>query len=86
MIEQRPAVQSGISVDSVEDGAIIVLAVHGRWSVTLRIETFNVLRRCLTAHPAGLLIDLTGLDDPEALSLPAGAKAAPCAAGREVPA
>jgi hypothetical protein len=75
VIEQRPAVRAGISIDSAEDDAVIVLAVRGSWNAALRAEAFAALQRCLAAHPAGLVVDLTDLDDPGVLSLQAWAEA-----------
>jgi hypothetical protein len=66
-----PFVPAAITVRSVADGAIIVLTVRGTWDLALRSETFTVLRGCLAAHPAGLIIDLTALHDPDASSVPA---------------
>lgn len=77
MNEQLPFPPVGpaeIIVDSVEGGAVLVVAVRGRWGATSGSETSAVLRQCLAAQPAGLLIDLTRLDDPESLSLPAWAE------------
>ncbi|MGA5299533.1 ATP-binding protein [Nucisporomicrobium flavum] len=74
MAEQRsygPVVPAGTTIDSAGDGVIISVSVHGGWGGALRSETFDVLRHCLAAHPAALLIDLNALQDVEALSLPA---------------
>jgi hypothetical protein len=65
------SVPASITVHSAGDGAIIVLTVRGTWDVALRSETFTVLRGCLAAHPAGLIIDLTALHDVDARSEPA---------------
>jgi len=62
---------AGITVHSAGDGAIIVLTIHGIWDPALRSETFTVLRNCLAAHPAGLIIDLTALHDDDGRSMPA---------------
>jgi hypothetical protein len=64
-----PAIPAAITVRSASDGAIIMLAISGIWDVGLRAETFRVLRRCLDAHPAGLLVDLTTLQDRDASSV-----------------
>jgi hypothetical protein len=67
----NPSVPAAITVHSAGDGAIIVLTVRGAWDLALRSETFTVLRACLAAHPAGLIIDLTGLHDVDGRSEPA---------------
>jgi anti-sigma regulatory factor (Ser/Thr protein kinase) len=70
-VPSGPAVPAAITVGSVGDGAIIVLTVRGTWDPALRSETFTVLRDCLSAHPAGLIIDLTAMRDDDARSVPA---------------
>ena len=60
---------AAITVRSAGDGVIIVLTIRGMWDVSLRYEIFMVLRQCLAAHPAGLIIDLTALHDPDACSV-----------------
>jgi hypothetical protein len=58
-----------ITVRSAGDGAIIVLTIRGTWDLALLSETFTVLRGCLAAQPAGLIIDLTALRDDDARSV-----------------
>lgn len=66
-----PAAPAATTVRSAADGAIIALTIRGTWNLALRSETFTVLQACLAAHPAGLIIDLTALHDPDACSMPA---------------
>lgn len=63
-----PAAPPVIAVHGGDDGRIVVLSVRGAWDAALRRETFVVLRRCLAARPAGLIIDLTALQDHGATS------------------
>ncbi|GLY02493.1 MULTISPECIES: ATP-binding protein [Actinoplanes] len=58
------AVQGDLHAD------ITVVSVHGRWSAALRRQTSVTLRRCLIGQPAGLLLDLTSLDDPTGRGVP----------------
>jgi hypothetical protein len=77
----RPATPSGpaptaITVHDVSDKPlIVVLTVCGSWDPALHHRSATILRECLAARPAGLIIDLTALDDVDAQSLPVWAYA-----------
>jgi hypothetical protein len=66
-----PLAPAATTVRSAADGAIIVLTIRGTWDLALQSQTFTALQACLAAHPAGLIIDLTALHDPDACSLTA---------------
>src|SRR5688572_31040667 len=47
-----------------EDTSVVELTVRGRWSRELWLQAHRTLRKRLAEHPAGLLLDLRGFDDP----------------------
>ncbi|MEU4427311.1 ATP-binding protein [Actinoplanes sp. NPDC024001] len=49
-----------------EETSVLELAVRGRWSRDLWLQAHRTLRQRLAEHPAGLLLDLRELDDPDA--------------------
>ncbi|MFI5492350.1 ATP-binding protein [Actinoplanes sp. NPDC051859] len=49
----------------------VVMAVHGNWDRSLGAEAHRTLKKCMSEHPATLIIDLQGMYDPHAASLPA---------------
>lgn len=57
-----------VSVLLDEDTGIVRVSVHGRWSDEVRAPAQRTVGDALAAHPAGLLLDLRGLDDPDAAS------------------
>ncbi|MFI5933350.1 hypothetical protein [Actinoplanes sp. NPDC051494] len=71
-----PAAPTAITVRCVDaDCLIVVLTASGRWDPAMRHQSVTVLRECLAGRPEGLIIDLTGLDDRAALSVPIWAEA-----------
>ena len=46
-----------------------MVTVRGVWGVPLRHRACDALTKCFAAQPAGLIIDLSALDDPAAASL-----------------
>ena len=50
------------------DTSIIDVAVCGRWTRGLKITAAEVLRKCLAQHPAGIVVDLHDLGDPDGYS------------------
>ncbi|GGN09116.1 hypothetical protein GCM10010109_18210 [Actinoplanes campanulatus] len=50
--------------------AILEISVTGAWDRRLWRRSHDALRESLPQHPAGLLFDLSGLDDPAAGSAP----------------
>lgn len=55
-------------MDSVS--GTIDMTVRGSWGRDVWIPAYRMLTKCLAEHPAGLLLDLRGLDDPAADSAP----------------
>jgi hypothetical protein len=51
----------------VETG-LLELAVRGRFSLRLSVELYGGLRKCLAEHPTAIIVDLSGFDDPYAVS------------------
>ncbi|SDT49950.1 ATP-binding protein [Actinoplanes derwentensis] len=60
----------GSSVTAVADDEtwVVEFTVHGTWERTLWQTAYHLLNQCLAQHPAGLLLDLRGLDDPGVIS------------------
>lgn len=52
------------------DTAVVVMAVHGSWDQRLRRDTYLGLRKCLSEHPAALIVDLRAMQDAAAVSVP----------------
>ncbi|HWS36524.1 MAG TPA: ATP-binding protein [Actinoplanes sp.] len=52
------------------DTAVIELSVWGGWDRALSVQARTVLDKCLAEHPAGVIIDLHRLRDPQAVSAP----------------
>ncbi|MEU4693496.1 ATP-binding protein [Actinoplanes sp. NPDC023714] len=59
-----------VSVLREIDHDLTVVAVRGQWSSPLWRQVTLTLRKCLTGHPGGLIIDLTELTDEPARSIP----------------
>jgi hypothetical protein len=53
-----------------EQSSIVELAVAGTWNRDLWLEAHRTMRKCLTSHPSGLVLNLLDLDDPFAGSAP----------------
>lgn len=65
----RRAVSPGaVTVTAEPDTSAAVVAVRGSWNRTLSKDAFLALKRCLSAQPEAVLIDLSGLADPHAAS------------------
>ncbi|MEV8509363.1 ATP-binding protein [Actinoplanes sp. NPDC051475] len=52
------------------DGAVIDVAVRGTWKASLHGAASRTLRMCLAESPAGIVVDLTAVEDPQAISVP----------------
>ena len=63
-----PAQGDGADVKLDVETSTVELAVHGIWGPHLRRNTYSVMQKCLTEHPATLLIDVRGLTDPAGAS------------------
>jgi len=60
--------ESAIRLESDADAAVALMTVHGIWDRWLWQATAAALRKCLAEHPEALIVDLTDLTDPQALS------------------
>lgn len=60
------------TVDALMDHhtGIVELTVRGQWTRKLNVTAYRVVQKCMAEHPAGLALDLRGLDDPHAGSAP----------------
>ncbi|PWK48738.1 hypothetical protein BC793_10582 [Actinoplanes xinjiangensis] len=63
---------SGPSVTAMVDDEtwVVEFTVRGVWERALWPVAFGLLNTCMSHHPAGLLLDLSGLHDPGAMSAP----------------
>nr|BFE73716.1 hypothetical protein GCM10020092_070170 [Actinoplanes digitatis] len=52
-------------------GAVIEVAVHGRWNPSLRMDAWAAVSKCFAQHPPMVIVDLHDLGDPLAASAPA---------------
>ncbi|GID66851.1 hypothetical protein Acy02nite_47320 [Actinoplanes cyaneus] len=50
--------------------AVVEIAVHGSWSHTLGLDVSAALRDAFAGRPAAIIVNLHGLSDDEATSLP----------------
>jgi anti-sigma regulatory factor (Ser/Thr protein kinase) len=73
-----------VSVESDVEAAVAMLTVRGRWGRALWQAASCGLRKCFAEHPAGLIVDLTALQDEAAESAPTWVTAQR-AAGRMAP-
>ncbi|UQU61911.1 ATP-binding protein [Couchioplanes caeruleus] len=60
--------RSGLSVTCDLETGILDLAVRGRFGRRAATDTFTSLRKCLAEHPAAIVVDLVGFEDPLAAS------------------
>jgi anti-sigma regulatory factor (Ser/Thr protein kinase) len=58
----------GLTVTRDFDTAVLEVSVDGRWSRRMNLDVYAVLRKCMAEHPSAVIIDLGGLNDPEAVS------------------
>lgn len=61
--------RGGVTVVADIDTAIVVMAVHGPWTRHLTRDAFAGFKKCLSEHPAALVLDLRTLSDPRAASV-----------------
>lgn len=52
------------------DTSVIELSIRGCWDRALSAQARTVLDKCLAEHPAGVIIDLHRLRDPQGVSAP----------------
>ena len=84
-MEERPPYliepgDSPLHVTTDGDGSIVDVAVSGPWTELLRTAAARTLRHCLAERPAGIVVDLTGIEDPQAASVATWVAAARTAA------
>jgi hypothetical protein len=58
------------SITARIDDDIVLVTVRGEWDRKLWPAAASAVRKCLAESPAGLIVDLSGLIDPEAASAP----------------
>ena len=61
---------SAVAVRGEVDAEITVVSVRGSWDNPLWRQVSLTLRKCLTEHPGGLIVDLAELDDLSGRSVP----------------
>ncbi|MEV4350043.1 ATP-binding protein [Actinoplanes sp. NPDC049596] len=59
------AVRADIDTDT------IAVAVRGWWDRPFGLDVHQALNKCMSEHPAALILDLRGVTDPRAVSVPA---------------
>ncbi|OJF14170.1 hypothetical protein BG844_11245 [Couchioplanes caeruleus subsp. caeruleus] len=59
----------GIDVTVDMDVSMVTLALHGAWESRLQHATYAAMVKCLSEHPAVLLLDLRAVTDPHAASV-----------------
>jgi hypothetical protein len=65
-----PVKDPAVNLESDTDASVVLLTVRGRWDRALWQATSERLHKCLAEHPEALIVDLTELDDPTAVSAP----------------
>lgn len=63
-----PVHESTVHLESDVDASVVLLTVRGRWDRPLWQLVTERLQRCLAEHPEALIVDLSELDDPAAIS------------------
>jgi anti-sigma regulatory factor (Ser/Thr protein kinase) len=63
-----PGRGDGVGVSLDVDASVITLSVHGTWGRALRRDVTTAIHKCLSEHPAALILDLHGLDDSHSVS------------------
>ncbi|MEU7904988.1 ATP-binding protein [Actinoplanes sp. NPDC049118] len=72
LINHAPARGDGrVAVTADVAGAVIEVAVHGRWNPSLRMDAWAAVTKCFAQHPPTVIVDLHDLGDPMAASAPA---------------
>jgi anti-sigma regulatory factor (Ser/Thr protein kinase) len=62
--------ESGVAVTSDDGGAVLRVAVQGRWDWQLLLAVRATVGKCLAEHPMALIVDLGRADDPDGSSAP----------------
>ncbi|MFC7530850.1 ATP-binding protein [Actinoplanes sp. GCM10030250] len=68
--QYAPGQGDGVSVCLDVGASTAVLGVHGAWGRGLLRTTDTAMHKCLSEHPAALILDLTALADSHATSAP----------------
>ena len=74
-----------VHLESDIDASVALFTVGGTWNRRLWQDTTQTLRKRLAEHPEALIVDLTGLDDPDGRSAPTWLNAQRTAASMEPP-
>ncbi|AGZ39669.1 ATP-binding protein [Actinoplanes friuliensis] len=74
-----------LTVTADVDGAVIDIVVRGTWHSGRSTAATLAISKCLAESPAAIIIDATGLDDPEAASVPTWLSATQAAAAADPP-
>jgi anti-anti-sigma regulatory factor len=77
-----PRGPSVVAVNDVEAG-LVLLTVQGRWDHVLRRHATRWLHKAFAEGPSAVIVDLAGLTDPDAASLPTWVTARHTGAGLE---
>ncbi|GGQ77815.1 ATP-binding protein [Couchioplanes azureus] len=72
-----------LSVTADPDGAVIDVAVRGDLAASLQPVVSRTLRKCLAGNPAGIVFDLSRIDDPGPAGVPRLLGAVRATAGTE---
>ncbi len=59
-----------LSVTGDDDGSVLVMAIRGSLDRTLFLRMRTMVHKSVADYPAGLIVDLTELDDPAGASAP----------------
>jgi hypothetical protein len=79
-------VRAPVAVTADVDGAVIDITVRGAWQPRLGATVTLEIGRCLAESPATIVIDVTGVTDPTADSVPVWLSATQAAAAADPPA
>jgi anti-sigma regulatory factor (Ser/Thr protein kinase) len=82
----RAGAGAQVAVTADVDGAVIDIAVRGEWDARLSGAVSLAIGRCLAESPAAVLVDVAGVMDPAAHSVPAWLSATQAAAAADPPA
>ena len=61
-----PDHHGSVRVEGDLDSSVALITVAGAWDRRLRHLVLTALQKCLAEHPDAVIVDLSGLDDPDA--------------------
>jgi DNA-binding CsgD family transcriptional regulator len=61
---------SDVRITSDDDGAVLHVAVHGRWDWRLSLAVRTTVNSCLAERPTAVIVNLHAADDPSGSSAP----------------